>query len=228
MMDDLEREADRLFDAARRERPGEAARERTLAAFAAVRGGRRDRVRRWLGLVSLAACFGAGVWLLRRPVSDSSSGIGPERHAFETATPRASVASPRPVGSSDELRSPPASRPPAVPRRLAPAPSGSVGIERELALLDDARIALTSGDAGQALALLDRHQALRGRSLNAEATLLRIQALAGTGRGDAAAALARSFIASNPNSLLADRARRFIHSPPEPEGSGTPPAVETP
>jgi hypothetical protein len=223
----LDREAERLFDAARRELPTKAARDRTLAALAVVPGERRRRVRRWIVLGSLAACLSAGFWLLRRPVADDSLGIGPERQAFETAPPRAaSAATPRPVGSSDELRSPP--QPHAGPKRLAPAPSGSVGLERELALLDDARNALASGDAGQALALLDRHQALRGNSLNAEATLLRIQALASTGRGDAAAALARSFITSNPNSLLADRARRFIHSTPKAEGSGTQPVVDPP
>jgi hypothetical protein len=229
MIDDLDREAERLFDAARGELPTKAARERTLAALAVGPGERRHRVRRWMVLGSLAACLGAGFWLLRRPVADGSSGIGPERQAFETAPPRAaSAAIPRTVGSLDELRSPLAPPPHVGPKRLAPAPSGSVGLERELALLDDARNALASGNAGQALALLDRHQALRGNSLNAEATLLRIQALASTGRGDAAAALARSFIKSNPNSLLADRARRFIHSTPEAGGSGTQPVVEPP
>lgn len=229
MIDDLEREAERLFDAARRELPRKAARERALAAFAVVPGKRRHRAQRWLVLGSLAACLGAGFWLLRRPVADGSLGIGPERQSFETAPPRAaSAAIPRSVGSSDELRSPPAPPPRAGPQRLAPTPSGSVGLERELALLDQARNALASGNAGQALSLLDRHQGLRGNSLNAEATLLRIQALASTGRDDAAAALARSFITSNPNSPLADRARRFSHATPEAESSGTPPAVEPP
>lgn len=228
MMDDLDREAQRLFAAARRELPSQAARERTLSALAVAGRERRQPVQRWLVLGTLAACLGAGLWLARRPAADSSPGIGPERQAFEVAPPRAaSGASPPPVGSSDELRSPPPP-PSAGPKRLAPAPSGSVGLERELELLDDARNALGAGNAARALALLDRHQALRGNSLNAEATLLRIQALASAGRGDAAEALARRFIASSPNSLLADRARRFVHSTPEAEGSAAQPAGEPP
>lgn len=222
MNDDLDREARRLFDAARRELPSKAARERTLSAFAVVPRERRKRVQRWLVLGALAACLSAGLWLARRPAAETAFGIAPERPALEPSrTGAASVARPPPVSSSEELSSPPAPSPSVAAKRATPAPSGSVGLERELELLDDARNSLASGNAAQALALLDRHQALRGKSLNAEATLLRIQALASAGRGEAAAALASSFIASNPNSLLADRARGFIHATPEAAGSST-------
>jgi hypothetical protein len=228
MNDDLDREARRLFDAARRELPSKEARERTLAAFAVVPRERRQRVQRWWVLGALAACSGAGLWLARQPTAESGFGIGPERPASEPSwTGTASVAKPPPVSSSEDSSRPPVPAPSVTPKR-APAPSGSVGLERELELLDDARNALASGNAVQALALLDRHRALRGNSLNAEATLLRIQALASAGRGEEAAALARSFIASNPNSLLADRARRFIHATPEAEASSAPSAGEAP
>jgi hypothetical protein len=222
--DRLDREAERLFDAARREQPSRAARERTLAAFAVVPRERRQRVRHWFSLAALAACLGAGLLLWRRPAEVSPSGIGPEQQAFEAPPTRAaSAATPPPVSSALSQRGVASAAPSASPRAPVPAPSGSVGLERELEILDDARNALASGNAAQALALLDRHQALRGKSLSAEATLLRIQALASAGRADAAEALARSFIASNPNSLLADRARRFIRTTPEASPSGDAP-----
>lgn len=219
--DRLDREAERLFDAGRREQPSRAARERTLAAFEAVPRAHRQRVRQRLTLVALAACLGVGLWFLRRPEAVSPSVIGPEQQAFQAQPTRAaSAATPPPVSSAVESRGVASATASSRPKQLAPAPSGSVGLERELELLDEAREALASGNAAQALALLDRHQALRGKSLSAEATLLRIQTLASAGRTDAAEALARTFIAGNPNSLLADRARRFIRATPAPQPSG--------
>jgi len=51
--------------------------------------------------------------------------------------------------------------------------------------------------------------------LRAEATLLRIQALARAGNAQAASTLAQRFVEQNPDSPLVDRARSFIQ-----EGSG--------
>ena len=54
---------------------------------------------------------------------------------------------------------------------------------------------------------------LRGTALEAEAMLLRIEALSLAGREPEARALAEQFLLQYPNSPLSDRARRFIAPP---------------
>jgi len=70
-----------------------------------------------------------------------------------------------------------------------------------------ARAALRSGDAGQALELLDSRERT-GNELEAEATLLRSEALAALVRQGEASELAARFVRDNPNSALDDRAKR--------------------
>jgi hypothetical protein len=88
----------------------------------------------------------------------------------------------------------------------------------ELDLLKRARTVLRSGDAAQALDLLTRHARERtGNGLEAEATLLRIEALAALGQHADASELATRFVHENPNSALGDRAKSFIRAtPPRP------------
>lgn len=89
----------------------------------------------------------------------------------------------------------------------------------EIALLDRARGTLAS-DPGQTLSVLDEYDhVLHGEHLAAEATLLRIEALAGAGLREAAGELARRFVEGNPGSALAERARAFMTMP---AGAATP------
>ncbi|HSS39796.1 MAG TPA: hypothetical protein VLT58_13600 [Polyangia bacterium] len=83
-----------------------------------------------------------------------------------------------------------------------------VPLSRELASVDAARAALARGDANRAIALLDRYARVypRGR-LDMEAEVLRIDALAESGRTDAAHAHAREFLRRHPNSVLAGHVR---------------------
>jgi hypothetical protein len=97
----------------------------------------------------------------------------------------------------------------AVPQKVEPTPPAS--LPDEIAALDRARTALSSGDASGALRVLDDYErVLHGTRLTAEATMLRIDALARSGRGAEASDLAARFVAANPSSALADRARAFI------------------
>jgi hypothetical protein len=98
------------------------------------------------------------------------------------------------------LAAPPASV--AAPGAVA-AP-GSLG--DQLAQLQRARAALRSGHAAQALELIDAYQ-LGGQAFGAEASLLRIEALAATGERARAAERARQFLRDYPNSPLVDRAQ---------------------
>jgi outer membrane protein assembly factor BamD (BamD/ComL family) len=80
-------------------------------------------------------------------------------------------------------------------------------------VLKRARAALRAGEAGRAIALLDDHSRQRSSSaLEAEATLLRIEALAQLGSRREASELAARFLRAYPNSALADRARSFTRS----------------
>jgi hypothetical protein len=101
---------------------------------------------------------------------------------------------------------------PAAPAPVEPAPAAeTLGLSEELALLKEARFALRAGDAKRALDVLDRHSRTRAAdSLHAEASLLRMEALAALGRRAEASQLATRFVRENPFSALADRARSFI------------------
>jgi len=106
-------------------------------------------------------------------------------------------------------RSSPTLRPPAPPAVAPSAPQGTLA--DELALLDAARRALRRGNARVALSELDRHQAEFPRGLlGQEATLLRIEALVRSGNRPAAEALARQFLARQPNSPHAKRIESLL------------------
>jgi hypothetical protein len=83
-----------------------------------------------------------------------------------------------------------------------------VPLSRELASVDAARAALARGDTNRAITLLDRYARAypRGR-LDMEAEVLRIDALAESGRTDAAHTRAREFLRRHPNSVLAAHVR---------------------
>jgi len=89
--------------------------------------------------------------------------------------------------------------------------SAPASLSDELGSLKLASSALSSGDPRAALAALDRYDhVLKGKVMRAEATLLRIEALARTGQTGAASTLAQRFVEQNPGSPLVDRARTFV------------------
>jgi hypothetical protein len=97
------------------------------------------------------------------------------------------------------------------PQRATLPAAPALGLSEELALLKEARIALRAGEARRALDVLDRHARARAADgLHAEATLLRIEALAALGRRAEASQLAARFVHENPFNALADRAKSFI------------------
>jgi hypothetical protein len=132
----------------------------------------------------------------------------PRASASKTTDPSTPIREAAPAGTVGTSVAPaaPASEQPAP---LTAKPSRSTFAE-QLEILKRARSALRAGDSREALVVLDRHDdALRGGGLEAEARLLRIEALAASGRSAEARDLARRFIVDYPNSPLAARARRF-------------------
>jgi hypothetical protein len=88
-----------------------------------------------------------------------------------------------------------------------------MSLAEELQTLKHARELLRSGDHEGALRALDAYKnELGGSNLGAEATMLRIEALAAAGRRDEASKLAQRFVLQNPDSSLVDRARGYINS----------------
>jgi hypothetical protein len=212
MSESLERE---LFRAARVERPTAEAKRRTLTAVRessrAMRSRRRMRIAGAVAVLALAAG-----WAIFATVS--------ETHESEPLSLRAEPTQPTPESVPTVPPSPPASAPskaqaPVAPRtNVRPAPPTPSAVPKpsltdEVRALEKARSELRSGDASAALVTLDDYdRRLRGGVMNAEATLLRIEALARAGRVTDADALARRFVEANPHSALADRARQFVKS----------------
>jgi len=94
-----------------------------------------------------------------------------------------------------------------------PAPPSNE-LDVEVSLLDAARRALRSAGPSAALALLDQHDRLRARSLAAESTLLRVQALMAAGRVTDAQAIARGALANSNASAYAARLRQLARHTP--------------
>ena len=167
-----------------------------------------------------------GVTLLEEPSADVAPAAGAP--GLNPAAPAAP-----PLAASPPSEPPPALQQPAAPEPLPPAlepsnapapaaappsrsppaaaePNSNNSLAAELEALDSARRALSAGNGGQALQLLDAHgrRFPRGR-LRLEAEVLRIEALMQTGQRAAASARAKAFVKRYPNSVFVSRLQRF-------------------
>jgi hypothetical protein len=130
----------------------------------------------------------------------------PVKSALPTVAPEASIVPP--IGA------------PSTPTTAAQAPaSGSTGaatdMDAELASLERARAALSSGDPARALSILDQYAARFPHAAMApEAAVLRIEALVRAGDRPAAQRVADAFLASNPGSPYAARIRSLVGTNP--------------
>jgi hypothetical protein len=224
--EELDELAQRLFRAARGEAPSPEARSAARArALASTRNQRRSRGVVLAGWGALAASVAVGLWhFSARPPSPvvSAEALRPS----PPPSPSSHLRQPATVSSEARNGEPPA---PVAPvrsgRPTQPRPAATLG--DEIAWLKRARAELDSGNARGALAELDRYaRDVPGARLGDEATVLRLEALARSGRGPEAARLAREFVAKNPGSPLVDRARTFVPdaatSTPEPIQGGEP------
>jgi len=215
--------AEQLFAAARHERPAPAVKQTALRAASAKPSLPTERwllVALALGALGALLAFGhrldraepgqaAELGSIRRePIQVSSRSVASvpgKRDARPSVTAAPTSSAPRVTSASSSS---------VAPRSLPPkAPAAS--LEQELEMLDRVRQALLGGDTQTALARLAQYdQAATRRQLGAEATLLRIQILAASGRAAEASALASAFVAKHPNSPLVDRAKSFVQLPP--------------
>ena len=183
------------------------------------------RTWRWLAVAALVGALALFVSRSRRDPSVAILPVSSAKHAHgnETAVP------PSPTEMASVPPAPSPVRDAAVPeksvlrrgtprpvRETRPEPSAepprpAPSLVEEVTALDRARSALAQGDTAGALQSLDDYdQVLHGVRLREEATLLRIELLAKSGHTAEARAMAARFVADNPGSSLAERARRFL------------------
>lgn len=163
----------------------------------------------------LGSVVGVGVEVGRRTFA-AAPAVAPARNV-EPA--RGIAVRPAPAPTASEARTVPlaVSSSPAPARRegtagssAAAAPSASVGVARELELLEAARRVLES-DPNRALAILEQHarEAPRG-TLTIEREMLVIQTLVRSGRLEQAKVRAARFRAAHPESLYEERITRLL------------------
>jgi hypothetical protein len=116
--------------------------------------------------------------------------------------------------------SPPAAEPPSpanAPVSPATPTVTSSTLAAEVAMLDQARNAVSAKSGDRALDLLGRYaQKFPSGTLGLEAAVLRIEALYLAGSTAAARALAREFLASHPTSTHASHVRRLVEEHEKP------------
>jgi len=168
-----------------------------------------------VGALAATAAAGAGVLAMRaRPSSEPAAPVATAIAPAETIAPAAQppVAPAIPVLTPNELptakaeaRETSATSATSTARVVDPRASS---VARELDIVDRARAAVRAGDGEGALALLDAFDAeFPKSSLADEVVVIRVDALAKTGRTDRAAELARAFVARKPASPYAARLR---------------------
>jgi len=86
-----------------------------------------------------------------------------------------------------------------------PTISSAAGGAEEVRQLEAARVAVSRGDGGAALRILDKLDQAPARKLQAEAIVLRVQALLQAGKADEARAVAKQFLEANPEHPLRTR-----------------------
>jgi hypothetical protein len=136
-----------------------------------------------------------------------------EQHGRETTSVSGATSSRAPAELSSDA---PVSSSATITRKPKPEP---FTLQRELELLGQARAALAGNDPNAALLLLERLAAASKAAgvpgqLQAEARVLRLEALSRAGQEERASAEASDFVRRHPTSPLVDSARRLIRGTP--------------
>lgn len=126
--------------------------------------------------------------------------------ATTTAPPKV-LAPPVPSVSATTI----ASTAPSSTATVAAEPSHPLGLRDELAMIDEARTSLGSGNGAAALATLDRYDArFPSGLLREEAEAVRVEALFAAGRGEEGKRLGAEFLRVHPSSPHAQRVRSLL------------------
>lgn len=213
--DPVDAAAEALFEAARKEQPDGRVRARAkVLTRNALRGIRAANTRvptraeapQYIALAGAALVVAAAAFVLvslkqrperERPITVTQEVIAPEKRLEQTPAAREPAENTRAVEALPK-------RQPANKRERRAAPT----LAEEIALLDQARAALSERNSTRVLALVQQYEReLAGTRMRAEAELLRIEALAQSGQRSEAAKLAERFIEQYAGNPLTDRAR---------------------
>jgi hypothetical protein len=170
---------------------------------------------KWIavGLVGATATAGAVAYV--RHTSQA-----PLQSAESTPAQRAPVSRPTPVATStaDTQRTielGPDTVP--APRAKTPSSGRSSTLDDEVSMIDQARRAVASGDAPEALQIVGAYDTkYPGGALSQESTEIRIEALIAQGNRPAAERLATKFIAAHPSSPYVHRIHALLGEPKGP------------
>jgi hypothetical protein len=210
----------KLLRAGRRDAPSARGRRQIIAGLGigglfstlAISTGAEASVRGWLIAAGSGAAGALAIWagVEMWPAPDNAAAPPP------VAAPAVAVhkAAAPPVEATPPLVQPAAEEPPSVVRAARPQPSverKSDGLSAELAALDVARRALANRKPHAALRALDEYtRSFRERRLDAEAGVLRIEALFAAGESARARRLGEDFLRANPNGPYEKRVRSLI------------------
>ncbi|MBX3199784.1 MAG: hypothetical protein KF894_16735 [Labilithrix sp.] len=164
-----------------------------------------------------------------RPPQEAAPGEStPTEETTDIAAPNRPAPAPR--GARPVQHTPAADAPAELGARApttrssAPAARVESTLGRELARVTAARSAIAGGEAARALGELDAYDAeFPAGAFSVEVAVLRIEALARSGRGDEARRLGDRFLAQHPQGLFARRVTTTLRSVgPAPEDPPTP------
>lgn len=190
-----------------------------LLTASTVATGVRAAAKGWLATAGVGTVGALAVWAGVHTLSTGSKPAPAAQHAVPVAAAAPKLPASEPIEApaaaplagnvSPEAEPVPAVAPPKVTAHAAPSTEDS--LSDELAMIEQARTAVVHQDYAQALRLLDdyRHHFAKHR-LRSEATVLRIEALAGRGDRDAASRVGREFLQNHPNGPYAQRVRSVI------------------
>jgi hypothetical protein len=217
--------AEELFAAARRERPEDRVRARAkqlaLSARTGINAAEARQPIAYAPVIAVAvalavlAVVAAGALRTREapePIVVTPEVVDPRAPARDETPAARRTAEPLEV-IQDEPRM--VEKPAQPQSKSAPRPQPSLA--EEIALLDQARSALTAHESARVIALIDQYKKLGGTRMRAEAALLHIEALAQSGQRARAAQLAQRFVKEHAGNPLAERARTLakIEDPSE-------------
>ncbi|HTQ04062.1 MAG TPA: hypothetical protein VMI54_09400 [Polyangiaceae bacterium] len=188
-----------------------------LLTASTVATGVRAAAKTWLVTAGVGTMGALAVWAGVHALSVGSKAIAanPRPASQPVAARVVPTAEPTPAPAADPVgvaTPDPEPVPPAAPARVAhAAPAADQSLSAELGAIEQARTALLNQDYAQTLRLLDdyAHHFAKHR-LRSEATVLRIEALAGRGDKDAATRVGREFLQNHPNGPYAQRVRSVI------------------
>jgi hypothetical protein len=199
---------------------------KSSAAGAVARGAASKMAAKWLVLGALGVAGGAAIVFAARPGAHEA----PRRGAGAPAAHRVDESRVAPVPTAlpgEGAQTPQAEAARALPAEATVSPiaqdrasegsarASTPSIAREIAALDVARRLLGSGNPRGALGALDDYEAqAKTGMLRQEATLLRIEALAGAGETSAARRLAHRFLQNHPHSPHENRVRALVGESP--------------